>query len=240
MEKIDIAALLKKFKEYDISCEKSLYSLLNEDTISVVGSGSNSSTELGLKNIVFVNTSFVRMQEYKNYEMPALFIADGYFDIESILNLSDNQELSQLRKDKIDALCGISVSNIFTISSLSSANVRDSLMNLDIQYKNFIAISPRQFYFFLFKRFFSSFSLMQLGSYVKTIIHGKKPRPKFRPSNGVCAGIVFKYMFPGNRKIKLDGILSTHSYYGSNKKEYTLNNVHEYTDQILVKKLDSN
>ncbi|MDC1470206.1 hypothetical protein N8474_00160 [Gammaproteobacteria bacterium] len=235
----NIFKINKPYGAHDIAFEKDLNSIINKKNILIVGSGSNEIIKSDFANTVYVNTSFVRNPEYIHNEIAALFIAEGYFDVASILSIPANKQLMKLRKDKIDAYQGISVTNIFTISSTPIVKIKKGLRELGIEYKNIIAIRHRQLYWCLIQNFFSKLNLSQLISYLKTSFIGRKPKPSLRPSNGMCAAIFFKYMLVSNPKIMLDGILGTNSFYGTKKDKYVLNNVHEAVDRIILKRINA-
>ena len=88
------------------------------------------------------------------------------------------------------------------------------------------------------KRFgLRSFKTFDLISYLKPIIFNKKPKPALRPSNGVCAAIIFDCQFTTSAKISLDGILTDSSVYGESLEQSKLHNIYKDVDTFLIKEM---
>jgi hypothetical protein len=219
----------------DVVYLKKFTELINHKSFNIVGSGSRKTIYLPIENFIFANTSFVRVKNYKNYQIPAIILAESFFDISSVFSLKASDKLIKIRKDKFDSLKGLSVSNIFTISAMSEDKIKLGLQELDINYNNLFIITPREFYGIMIKNFWKNLNFSQISFYFLAILFNRKPKPKLRPSNGMCAAIFFKYSLAINPKIILDGILSKNSFYGTEQNKYELNNVHETIDKMILK-----
>ena len=238
LSKKNIFRSSRSFGSEDVLCIEKFMNLLKVGKLIIVGSGSNHEIKSCSPGIVFINTSFVRMSKYKNAELSTLFLADSYFNLSLIKNAPATQKLKKIRSDKIKALKGVTVSNIFTISTMSSSKIKKGLDILQIKHTNIIIISPRNFYWLLLSQFgLRSFKAVDLIFYFKAIILNKKPKPSLRPSNGVCAAIVFSSLFKSKERIGLNGILSDSSFYGSSMDQYNIYNVHKTIDTFLIKQM---
>lgn len=228
------------FRKNDIVSLEEFIKLINHKSFYVIGSGSSKTIHTPIENFIFANTSFVRIKNYKNYQISAIILAESFFDVSSVFSLKASDELRKIRKDKFDSLKRISVSNIFTISAMHEDKIKLGLQELEVKYNNLIIIKPREFYAIMVKNFWRNLNFSQISSYCIAILFNRKPAPNLRPSNGMCAAIFFKYGLANNSKIILDGILSKNSFYGAKQDKYVLNNVHETIDTMILKMISEN
>ena len=208
--------------------------------IKIIGSGSNKIVSEDLDRLFFANTSFSRVPNLKYIKN--LVLAEGYCDLSQVFNSKNtNSELIKIRRKKVLLLQNKHVENLIIITRLKRSKIELGLKEMKLNYTNLNLVSNRSLYKFLIKFLLLNKKMTAnlLFHYSLSVITNRKPPVRYRPSNGVVAGI-FAMRDEPTASISYDGFLSKSSYYGKELNEHYLSNNHENIDRYLIDAMGAN